>query len=165
MARPTKPGKQPGVAYLAVLILIAGMGTALALAGTLWHQAQQRAKEQELLFVGSQYLLAIRSYYHSSPGDKGYPPNLDALLMDQRMVTIKRHLRRPYRDPLTNLVTWGVIKAPEGGIMGIYSLAPGQPIKRANFPPELGWAGGKSSYGDWQFTYLPPSGKLGFGQR
>lgn len=164
-ARPTPPGKQRGVAYLALLIAIACMGAALAGTGTIWHQAQQREREQELLFIGMEYRNAIRSYYYALPSANAYPPNLEVLLQDPRMPSLKRHLRRPYWDPITNSPRWGLIRAPDGGIMGVYSLAPGQPIKTANFPPELGWAGGKKRYGEWQFIYLPESGTMGFGGR
>lgn len=137
------------------------MGAALGTAGTLWHQVQQRAKERELLFVGLQYQRAIRSYYEKSPSIKAYPPSLESLLRDERVPGIRRHLRRPYLDPLTNGSEWGLVLAPNGGIMGVYSLAEGRPIRRANFPPELGWKGGRPSYADWQFIYMPPSGVVG----
>lgn len=161
MARPTPAGRQRGVAFLALLLLIAVMGAALAAVGSLWPTVQQRIKERELLFVGLQYRRAIQQYYERSPGQKAYPPSLDALLRDERMAGMKRYLRRPYRDPLTNSMAWGLVPAPSGGIMGVYSLAPGQPLRRANFPRELGWMGGKLSYADWQFVYLPPGGTPG----
>lgn len=165
MARPTRHGKQAGVAYLALLIFIACMGAALGVVGTIWHQAQLRAKEQELLFIGLEYRKAIRSYYYTLPSANAYPQTLDVLLLDSRVAGIKRHLRRPYRDPLTGNAQWGLVKAPDGGIMGIYSLAGGQPLKAANYPPELGWSGGKTSYAAWQFIFLPESGQMGFGTR
>lgn len=161
MARPTAAGRQRGVAFLALLILVAAMGAALAAAGTIWHQVQQRAKERELLFVGLQYRRAIQRYYELSPGVKSYPATLAALLRDERLPGTKRHLRRPYRDPLTNGEAWGLVLAPTGGIMGIYSLAEGRPLRRANFPAELGWMGGRPSYADWQFIYAPPAGQGG----
>jgi len=158
MAHPIAPGSQRGVAFLALLVIIAVMGTALGAAGTLWHQALQREKERELIFVGLQYRRAIQQYYDKSPGIKAYPPSLEALLRDERMPATMRYLRRPYRDPLTNSERWGIVPAPSGGIMGVFSLAEGRPIKRTNYPAELGWIGGRPSYADWQFVYLPPRG-------
>jgi type II secretory pathway pseudopilin PulG len=160
MASPTAAGSR-GVALLALLIVIAVMGAALAATGTVWQQVQQRARERELLFVGLQYRHAIQQYYDKSPGLKTYPPTLDALLRDERAVAVRRYLRRPYADPLTNSAQWGLLLAPGGGIMGIYSLAPGRPIRQANFPAELGWLGTKASYADWQFVYLPPNAVAG----
>jgi len=162
MAHPTAPGKQRGLAFLALLIVVAAMGASLAATGTFWHEVQQRAKEQELIFVGRQYRNAIRAYYLNSPSVRAYPQSLNDLLRDERFPGIKRHLRRPYRDPLTNSAQWGIIQSPSGGIMGIYSLAPGRPIKRSNFPLELGWMGDRQTYADWTFVYLPPGGQGGF---
>lgn len=146
-----------------MLITVAVMGASLAATGTFWHELQRREKERELVFVGLQYRNAIRQYYMASVGIKAYPRTLESLLRDERVPGIKRYLRRPYRDPLTNAAQWGLITAPDGGIMGVYSLAPGRPIKEANFPAELGWAGGvRTSYAEWQFIFLPPSGQGGF---
>jgi type II secretory pathway pseudopilin PulG len=150
------PHRERGVAFLALLIGIAVLGTALGSAGTIWQQMQQREKERELLFVGLQYRHAIQHYYEQSPAGNAYPLTLEALLRDERAPGTRRYLRRPYRDPLTNSDQWGLVRAPTGGIMGVYSLAEGRPIKRANFPAELGWPGGKPSYADWQFVFLPP---------
>jgi type II secretory pathway pseudopilin PulG len=150
--------RQRGVIYLALMIVIATLGAGLAATGTFWHEVQQRARERELLFVGEQYRRAIKQYYEAGGGGK-YPPTLEALLLDERTPSIRRHLRRPYRDPLTNLPSWGLVLAPQGGIMGIHSLADGKPIKRANFPAVLNWELGLVSYGDWKFIYLPTQGQ------
>ena len=158
-ALPTKIGRRrrnAGIAYLALLLVIAAMGAALAATGSLWQQIQRREKEQELLFVGQQFRRAIELYYERSPGEKKYPPTLDALLLDERTPAIRRYLRRPYRDPLTHTKEWGLVPAPQGGIMGVHSLAAGTPLKQANFPAELNWEGTKSSYSEWKFVYLPP---------
>ncbi|HEX5394141.1 MAG TPA: hypothetical protein VFW68_12710 [Rhodocyclaceae bacterium] len=137
-------------------MVFAVMGIALTAIAPLWHQAQQREKERELIFVGQQYIRAIRQYYESSPGGaKQYPPTINALILDDRQLAIRRYLRHPYRDPLTNTDKWGFVLAPEGGIMGIYSLAPGTPIKQANFPAQLGWTDKMAAYSDWQFVYQP----------
>lgn len=159
MARPTAVGEQRGVALLALLIVVAAMGAALAATGTIWHQVQLRAKERELLYVGLQYRHAIQQYYEKSPSVKAYPPTLAALLRDERVPAVRRYLRQPYLDPLTNSDHWGTVLAPGGGILGVYSLAPGRPLKQANFPGELGWPGGMPSYADWQFLFIPAVGQ------
>jgi type II secretory pathway pseudopilin PulG len=168
MEPPTRIGKRlrlGGVAYLALLIVIAAMGAALAATGNLWHQVQQREKERELLFIGTQFRRAIKQYYERSPGEKKYPLTLDVLLLDERTPAVHRYLRRPYRDPFTHLKEWGLVLAPQGGSMGVHSLAQGTPIKQANFPVELNWEGTKSSYVEWQFTYWPSGVKTGALQR
>jgi type II secretory pathway pseudopilin PulG len=149
---------------IALLIVIAAMGAALGAGGTLWHQVQMREKERELLFAGMQIRNAIAHYYNGIAGRPAYPPTLEALLLDERAPGVKRHLRRIYRDPLSNTLQWGLLTAPGGGIMGVYSLAPGVPIKSANFPAALGWAGTEEkremrSYADWQFSYVPQAAR------
>ncbi len=168
---PTAAGKrQTGIAYLALLIVIAAMGAALAATGSLWHEVQQREKERELLFVGTQYRRAIKQYYESLQTQKKYPPTLEALLLDERTPAIRRYLRQPYRDPMRHpkeskdameSKQWGLVLAPQGGIMGVYSLAEGRPFRQANFPAELGWDNDKASYRDWQFIYVPNDNKAG----
>lgn len=157
MARPTRAGRRPaGVAYLGLLIALGALGAALGATGTLWREARQRELERELLFVGLQYRLAIQRYHDAVPGAPRYPPDLDSLLLDRRFPDIRRHLRRPYRDPLTGAPEWGLVPAPGGGILGVYSLAEGRPIRQANYPAVLGWADGAVRYADWRFLYVPP---------
>lgn len=144
-----------------LLIVIATLGAALAVTGSFWHTVQQRAKERELLFIGNQYRRAIQQYYETSPGGR-YPPTLEALLLDERSPAIRRFLRRPFRDPLTNSPEWGLVTAPQGGIMGVYSLAAGTPIKQANFPAVLNWEAGLPSYAEWKFVYVPAQRQSGF---
>jgi type II secretory pathway pseudopilin PulG len=156
MARPTTAGSQGGIAFIGLLLMIAAMSASLAVAGTIWHQVRQREKESELLFVGMQYRDAIRRYFET--GSQTYPPNLEVLLLDPRYPAIRRHLRRPWHDPINGSEEWGLVKAPEGGIMGVHSLAAGTPIKQAKFPVELGWKeGARESYADWLFVYQPPT--------
>jgi type II secretory pathway pseudopilin PulG len=114
----------------------------------------RRSREAELLFVGQAYQQAIQTYYQNSPGTKSYPPDLPSLLQDDRTTTLQRPLRRLYIDPIT-LGQWGTVSAPDGGIMGVYSLSMQQPIKVNGFPAALiGFIGAKS-YQGWQFVYQP----------
>src|SRR3954466_10426864 len=121
-------GKQAGFTYIAVLIFVAINAAVLAATGMLWSDSARRDKEADLLFVGNQYRQAINAYQKQVGG---FPAKLDDLVE-------KKHLRRLYRDPLTNSTEWGIVPAPDkgtikGGIMGIYSLAEGQPFRTANF--------------------------------
>lgn len=148
--------QQRGFTYLAVLFMIALMGVMLASVATMWHTARQREKERELLFIGSQFRLAVERYYEKSPGaQKQYPARLEDLLKDSRFVTPQRHLRRVYRDPMTGGSEWGLVKAPQGGIMGIYSLSQGAPLKTGNFHPADKGLEGKQKYAEWVFFYMP----------
>jgi type II secretory pathway pseudopilin PulG len=149
-------GRQRGFTYLAVLFMIALMGVMLVSIATMWHTARQREKERDLLFIGSQFRQAIGSYYEKTPGAlKKYPSNLEELLKDGRFVTMQRHLRRVYRDPMTGNSEWGLVKAPQGGIMGVHSLSQDTPLKTGNFRvPDAGFED-KKKYSEWVFFYAP----------
>jgi len=151
---------QSGFTYLGLLFVVAMAGVALAATGMLWSTQRQREREQELLFVGNQIRQAIGSYYERSPGlVKRYPAKLDDLLKDNRFINVQRHLRQHYVDPLTDSQEWGLVTAPEGGVMGVYSLATGTPIKQAGFTERDAEFEGKSRYSDWKFVYRQPLNK------
>ena len=146
--------RQRGFTYIAVLILVATLGAVGAAYGELTSHATQREKEKELLFVGREYREAIESYYERTPGAfKRYPHTLEDLLIDRRFPVPVRHLRRLYRDPMSGGEEWGVVKAPDGGIMGVYSLSSKTPIKSGNFSYAERAFDGASSYADWRFLY------------
>jgi type II secretory pathway pseudopilin PulG len=147
--------KNRGYTYFGVLLAVALIGLSLAGAAAIWKVLQQREKERELLFVGQQYIDAISSYYHAAPGGaKKYPRNMTELLRDPRYPNIKRHLRKPWRDPLTGSSQWGIVLTKQGGIAGIYSQAEGTPLKQAGFGALDALLAGKPSYRDWRFIYI-----------
>ncbi len=154
-----------GFSYLVLLFAVAIAAAGLAGTGIVWHTAQQREKEAELLFIGNQYRAAIASYYLRTPGNlRRYPAALEELVKDPRFPMTVRHLRKLYRDPFTGTTEWGLIAAPGGGIMGIYSKSETAPLKRAGFDlpnrvlEERAKAlGDKMTYKDWQFVYVAPA--------
>lgn len=154
---PAGKSAQSGFAYLYVLMLIALIGMGLAAAGTLWHTEAQRDRETDLLFIGDQYRQAIRSYYELDPAQPRLPQSIDELLEDHRRPDIVRHLRRAYRDPLIG-GAFALVRAPDTqGIVGVYSPAPGRPLKRAGFRPEDSAFAGASGYAEWRFVFTPPA--------
>lgn len=144
-----------GFTYAAMLLAVAIVGIGLASAGTLWSTAAQRDKEQELLFAGDQFRRAIRSYVVASPGVQRYPRRLEDLLADERFPSARRHLRRIYRDPLTGTREWGLVEAPGGAIMGVYSLSQATPFKTSGFRDEDRSFEGARRFSDWKFLYEP----------
>ena len=146
---------QRGFTYLTALFLVALLATGLALAGEVWETSVQREKETELLFVGNQYRNAIRLYYESTPGGvKRYPATLAELLSDSRSPALRRHIRKLYPDPLGGK-EWGLVKAPEGGISGVFSLSTAKPLKTGGFKlRDAGFESAKT-YADWKFVYSP----------
>lgn len=144
-----------GFTYLGVLFLVALMGVALAATGVVWHAAQQREKEVELLFVGDQFRRAIGQYYEKTPGGaKQYPKSLDDLLLDKRVLTVQRHLRKVFYDPITRSNDWGLVMSGDR-VVGVYSRSEDEPMKKANFPLADAAFEGKKKYADWQFNYKP----------
>lgn len=151
-----------GFTYLGVLIAVAMIGATLALTGEVWHTSVRREKERELLFVGEQFREAIRTYYQRSPGRvKKYPKSFLELTEDSRWPVPQRHLRKVFRDPITGQTEWGIVKAPDGGIMGVYSLSGEVPLKTGNFATGEAQFEGSMSYQNWRFVYDPKSKRPG----
>ena len=146
---------QRGFTYVAMLLIVAVMGTSLAAFGQLYSQAAQREKERELLFIGDQFRQAIAGYYNKSPGAKVYPKKLEELLEDKRFPMPLHHLRKVFRDPMTGSTEWGLVEAPGGGFMGIYSRSEETPIKSANFSIKDQAFEGAEHYTKWIFAYSP----------
>lgn len=147
---------QHGLTYLALIFAVAILSFAAASTCELWSTLQKRDKERELLIVGDQFREAIGRYYESSPGGaKKYPYNFDDLLKDNRHLVPHRHLRKLYPDPITGKTEWGIVQAPAGGIMGIYSLSEEKPIKNANFELKHSEFEAKKKYSEWKFLYSP----------
>jgi type II secretory pathway pseudopilin PulG len=148
-------GPTRGFAYLSVLFAVAVMAGGLALAGEVWHTSALREKEAELLHVGNQYRKAIERYYLSGP--RQYPRSLADLLQDPRKPVTERHLRRLYPDPIAGGNEWGLIKAPDGGIMGVHSLSEQKPFKSAHFRSRDQAFENATRYADWKFVFTPPA--------
>lgn len=116
----------------------------------------RREQEAALLETGAAIADAIRSYYQLSPGTvKTYPPSLDALLEDARTATLRRHLRKLYRDPVTGSTQWGLVMTEDGRVKGVYSLSTRSPLKKAGFPAYQDSFNNAHSYQDWRFVFLP----------
>jgi type II secretory pathway pseudopilin PulG len=142
-----------GFTYLTVLFLVAFMGLGLAVAGEVWQTGLAREKEAQLLYVGGQYRRAIERYYLS--GLNQYPRSLEDLLLDPRKPNTERYLRKLYADPVSGKKEWGIVKSPDGGIMGIYSQSEDKPIKTAGFALSNRDFENAGKYSDWKFVYSP----------
>ncbi|MGH8688426.1 MAG: type II secretion system protein [Burkholderiales bacterium] len=143
-----------GFTYLGALLLVAVLGLGLAATGQVWHTRTQRAREADLLWVGAHYRRAIERYYRNGPSQ--YPRSLEDLLQDPRKQNLERYLRTLYFDPMRVSARWGTVKAPDGGIMGVYSLAEGHPFKTAGFTEADADFKDATTYRDWKFVFQPP---------
>ena len=116
--------KQTGLAYLAVLFLVAAIALSMVVVTQNEDTKLKREKEQDWLYVGKQYERAIASYYQLSPnGLKALPNNVDDLLTDKRFVAPVHHLRKAYLDPLTNQ-QWVQLLNEDNQLTGVVSTLP-----------------------------------------
>lgn len=147
---------QRGFAYVVLLIAMAILAIGTTAFVTYWSESVRRQREGELMRIGREFVQAIRSYHEASPGTvKAYPRELRDLLEDPRVVSLRRHLRRVYPDPMTGRDEWGLVPAPGGGFSGVYSLSEASPRKRAQFPDWVLVAGEPEKYSDLKFVYVP----------
>lgn len=148
--------REAGFTYVGAMVLIVIMGILLASAGEVWHLAQKREKEQELLFVGHQMRRSLTLYYAQTPGMAiRYPLSLEELLKDPRYPGTQRYLRKIFPDPITGSTQWGLIKGPSGEIFGVHSLSEEEPVKKSNFSLVDKNFEGKKKYSEWVFMAAP----------
>lgn len=171
-----------GFAYVLLLVSVAVLSVSATATLRLGAQMGRRDAEQALLFVGSEFERALRSYaglpvtavanvnptnthqdnalqapVSQAPPFAPVPPfatgprTLEELLQDPRTPGVRRHLRKIYADPLTGRPSWGLVKDPAGYIIGVYSLAEGQPIQQTGFGPQRPGFESASSYSAWVF--------------
>ena len=149
--------RQHGFAYIGLLIavaIIAATATASLGAGT---ALQQREKEAELLAIGLEYRRALQSYAEATPaGMPTTPRELTELLKDPRSTGVRRHLRRIYPDPLTGNSHWGIVRGPDGRIVGVHSLSNTPTLRNSGFPPGLESFEQAGVHGEWVFAPSPP---------
>ena len=152
MTEPNFYRLQHGFTYIGLMILIVLLGIGMGLTGQVWHTSATREKEHELLFVGGQFRKAIEMFHARNRGsNEGYPRNFDELMRDPHQPGVQRYLRRIYRDPMTGRQEWGLIKSPAGGIVGVYSIAKGVPLKQTGFPALTENFARAGSYAEWKF--------------
>ncbi len=154
--RPGKPldqrSRQSGYGLLFMLLAIAVLCVGSLVIATRWTQQIERQKEADLLRVGDAYAQAIISYYYSTPGPaKRFPKNFNELLEDSRFVNLRRHLRAAYPDPVTGSTDWGLVLAPDGGIMGVYSQSQKATWRRTAIELEHCKLSEAERYADWKF--------------
>ena len=143
-----------GFTYLTVLFMVALLSIGLALVGEVWHTSTRRDREAELLFVGNQYRKAIERYYLTGP-QRQYPRTLEDLVKDPRRPTIERYLRKVYLDPITGK-DFALIRAPDGGIVGVQSESEEAPLKIATFKARDSGFDNAARYKDWRFIHTAP---------
>jgi hypothetical protein len=140
-------------------LMIIGVG--LAAVGRWTSTTVQREVEAELLRAGDEIRLAIGRYYEKSPGaERRYPRSLDDLVEDTRFVGVVRHLRRVPLEPVTRSFEWGLVKAPDGGVAGVFAPSEARPRRSGPVALNTYELAPASRYQDWKFVYEPRAKSL-----
>ena len=141
-----------GFTLVGLAVIIAITGIVLATVARVHSTITKRDMEEELLFRGDEIKDAIDAYFKIG---NTYPGNFEELLKDPRGVNPKRHLRKIYKDPITN-GEWELIKdKAERIIIGVKSKSEKEPLKKDNFPEEYNAFAGKTKYSEWEFISKP----------
>ena len=156
------------MALLAAIVII---GIVLGAAGKYWQNVMMRDKEEELLFRGEQYRLAIDRYFVANCGttfqpcpQSALPQSIENLLSDDRFPQAKRHLRQKYQDPITGKDFELFRDLTKGNrITGVYSSSDKEPLKKVDFPEQYKDFTNKNAYKEWQFVYVVPTIKAPVG--
>lgn len=145
-----------GLAYAALLVVLAILALAAAGTARLGAATHRHVAEAALLETGATFSAALASYARATPkGQTDAPRSLQDLLRDPRHPGTVRHLRRVPVDPLTGSPRWGLIREDDdddGGIIGVYSLARGRPLKQANFDSRYQDFERRQTYAEWLFV-------------
>lgn len=156
--RPMLPGKanafkQQGFTFVWAMAAVALISVGLSVVGPLWSDQSRREREHELLRIGAMYATAIANYYIATPGtNKHYPRQLEDLLADNRFWATRRHLRKLYPDPMDPGRPWGLVRASDGGIKGVYSLGEQQPFAQTPMAFGVSRLSAATRYADWHFV-------------
>ena len=146
---------QQGLAYLVVLFIAVALGLASTITYENYSTLAKREREAQWLFVGQQYQQAIASYYHQSPnGLKSLPTKLDDLVKDSRFVSVKRHLRQLYIDPITQ-ASWQLLLNDNQQIIGVVSASKEPILQSAKIAQMLPNAENVATYAELKFVFEP----------
>ena len=156
-ARGRRRARERGYGMLWALMCVALISIYLMRVGTVWTTQVQRTREDELLRRGDAIREAITRYVRADPGG-AYPKSFDDLLRDPRASFVRRFLRAPYPDPMTN-GDWELVRGPGGELYGVYSSSTQAPLKKDGFSDADANFALQGSYQDWKFTHYPESNR------
>lgn len=150
MSRGRGASRSRGFTYLMLLLWVAISGVMLMALSRSWVLESRRERDTELMYRGEQIRDALSAYaaVPVSTGSSRLPERLEDLLEDRRSGQVRRHLRRVWRDPITNSPSWGLVKDDKGGIIGVFSRSRQVPLLAAP---------GVRTYADWRFEIDPPA--------
>lgn len=151
---------QRGATYLLLLFVLAAAGAGMAALGEQWALAAQRERETELLFRGHQFSQALADWRDQSPAglpaEQRAPLALQALLVDERSVPPRHHLRQLYADPFTGQPDWVLLLDAQGRITGVASRSRRPALRRVGVVLRSDADESRPAVGDWLFMIAPP---------
>ena len=118
----------PGDARSIACVVAAGV---VAAAAWWWVASWGEAvrKEEQLVLAADEIRDAIVSYYVQSPlGARVLPRDFADLLDDRRGGESRHHLQRLEPDPVTGRRDWSIVRAADGGMIGVRSASNARPI-------------------------------------
>ena len=148
---------QDGFGYIAILVIIFAIALFANSAFENIFTNTKREKELDLIFIGNQYAKAIESYYKFMPaGVNEFPSNLQDLAIDSRTLPPTKHLRKNYKDPMTDLEDWALIVNEDNKIIGVHSKSDQPPLfhnfyKSKYISPDI--FNKAISYSEWTFIF------------
>jgi len=152
-----RAGEQRGFTFVWVLMALAVFSLGLALIGPRWSDDARRERERELLRVGNLYAQAIAAFRAATPGSiKSYPPKLESLVIDDRMLSTVRYLRKLYPDPVDPSRPWGIVLGPDGTVRGVYSQSDAAPMNTEAIELDSLKLPAARRYSDWKFVPKAP---------
>ena len=133
MSAPRPPAHPPeaGFSLVAVAASITMMMLLMGMAVPTWRYVMQNAREEELLFRGTQIVEAIERYQKKH--GNAQPVSLDVLVKG-------KFLRKAYKDPMTPKGEWRFIRPGEVQVPPTAAGArvrPGQPTPAATPSPRV----------------------------
>ncbi|HMN02927.1 MULTISPECIES: type II secretion system protein [Geobacter] len=156
-----------GFTFVGALMIVILMGIMLGIVGQSWQMVMKREREEELLFRGNQYRIALEQWHTPTRSGGGAPRplnDLKDLLKDPQSARRQKYLRRLYKDPITG-EDFATIVQPGKGIVGVMSTSDKEPLKKTNFPDELATFENQDQYKKWVFTIGAPAGQQNQGAR
>jgi len=140
---------------MTVLFVLAALAFTSAATVQVGELHRRRAAEDELIFIGAQFRQALRSWHEAAPAGRAPrgPLRAEDLLLDPRFAQPQRHLRHLPPDPMTGRADWVLLRARDGGIVGLHSASSRRPVRQANFPSDFFHFEHRGRYRDWWFTW------------
>lgn len=150
---------ESGFSYVLLMFAIVLIGLGMTVAGRQWKVMIQRELEADLLSKGIEIQNALALYSASMKAGRVIPGEIYPQSLAELTRLPKPFLRKVYPEPVGH-GEWELVRAPNGGIMGVRSKSRKRPIRQHEFPPEVRHFDGRPTYYDWVFQYPNPSGAM-----